>query len=727
MHYIITEKGTTARRIAAILSDGRAKKTKVGGVEKVAAYEFDGKVVVGLSGHIVQLDVPKEYKTWSLTNAYKLIDSELVVVPLKKEVVKALRQIAKDADALTLATDYDREGELIGVEALNIIKKSNPALLSPRASVKIDRMRYSAITEKEIKESFAARSEVDYNLAAAAEARQITDLVWGASLTRFVSLSASFSSLFSVGRVQSPTLALLVAREREIEKFVPRKYWEVTAKLKTAKGEIFEAAHEKGKFWKKADAEAAKARIEAAGVAGVAGVAGEGAGGGAGSSGAGSGDAVVCAVKTKLRTEKPPTPFDTTAFIRAAASFGFSPKRTMTVAESLYLAGLISYHRTDNTTYPKTLDLRALVKMFLGSRVLGVGVGEHAAKIAKKRTLKPTAGKKKTTDHPPIHPVATAEAGEKKIEEGSDEWKVYELVVRRFLATLSDPAKWKDTEVKVEAGGEILKAKGKELKERGFLAVYPYLKREKEVLKLPDLKKGERVEVVGVEVVEKETKPPNRISQAGLVKKMEELGLGTKSTRHEIIGKLYDREYVQGNPAKPTGKAFALVDALEKHATLVTKPEMTKTLEQEMDEISVGKRAKEEVVADSRRILKAAFKELTANREEIAKSLREAVKIDKVVGECPKCGSALLLRRSKRGKRFLGCSNYPDCSFSLPLPNSTTGKVVVTEDKCEEHPYLFKLKIVGKGKRRAWDFGCPYCNFLQWKEKKENENTKSSE
>ncbi len=680
MHYIITEKGTTARKIASILSNGSAKKRKIGNIE---AHEFDGKVVIGLSGHIIQWDVPKAYKNWSITNAYKLIDADLVVVPIKIEVVKALQQIARDADAITLATDYDREGELIGVEALRIIKKINP-------NVKVDRMRYSAITEKDIKESFAARSEVDHNLAASAEARQIIDLIWGASLTVFVSLSANHvgDDFFSVGRVQSPTLALLVEKEKEIEKFISRKYWELHAKLKTEKGEIFDVTHEKRKFWESEEADGIRSRIEAA------------------KSG------IVRAVKTKLRVDKPPAPFDTTGFIRAASSIGYTPRRAMNIAQSLYLDGLISYHRTDNTTYPDTLDLKALVKMFHGHEEFG----EHAKLLLKKKKLKPTAGKKKTTDHPPIHPVA--ETSKEKLDK--DKWKIYELVVRRFLATLSDPAKWEDTDVKIEIGSEPLEAKGKELKEQGFLAVYPYQKKEE--LTLPKLKEGDKVIVEDLEMEDKETKPPNRISQAGLIKKMEDLGLGTKSTRHEIIGKLYDRMYVQGNPAKPTEKAFALIDSLEKYAAMITKPEMTGTLEQEMDGISDGKRKKKEVADDSRKMLNAVFKVMMENREEIGKSLKEAIKSDKIVGTCPECGADLLLMKSKRGKRFVGCSNYPACSFPLPLPPN--GRLIVTKDKCDEHPFLFKLKIIkkGKGRGKTWDFGCPYCNFLQWKEKGKDKN-----
>ncbi len=682
MHYIITEKGTAAKRIAAILSSGKAKKKKVG---KTDAYEFDGKVVVGLSGHVLRLDFPPAYKDWNKVNPYNLIDAEIVSVALKKDLVNALKRVAKDADSVTIATDYDREGELIGVEALNVIKEIN-------SSLPIDRMRYSAITEKDIKDSFEARSEVDYNLAASAEARQIIDLMWGAALTRFISLTANRlgDDFFSVGRVQSPTLALLVDKEKEIKKFVARKYWELHAKLKTEKGELFEATHKTRKFWESEEVEEVKSRIEAAT------------------------EGFIRSVKKKLRVDKPPTPFDTTGFIRAASAMGYSPRRVMYIAESLYLQGFISYHRTDNTTYPKTLDLKALVKMFQDTKEFG----EYARMLSKKKQLKPTAGKKETKDHPPIHPVSAV--SKDKLEK--DEWKIYELVVRRFLATLSDAAKWEDTNVKIEIGDEPLDAKGKVLKQQGFLAVYPYQKKEE--LKLPELEEGEKVSIEDLVLDAKETKPPNRISQAGLIKKMDELGLGTKSTRHEIIGKLYERTYVQGNPGVPTEKAFALIDSLEKYAALITKSEMTGTLEQEMDGISEGKRKKEAVVDDSRDMLRAAFKEMTENREEMAKSFKDALKDAKIVGTCPECGANLFWATSKRRKRFIGCSNYPTCSFSLPLP--ATGRLIVTGDTCDTHPTLFKLKIIkkGKGKGRPWDFGCPYCNFLQWQAQKTSEEKK---
>ncbi|MCW7079676.1 MAG: DNA topoisomerase I [Candidatus Methanospirare jalkutatii] len=708
MHCIITEKDTAARRIAAILSGGKAKLKKVGGIN---TYEFDDKVVIGLRGHIFQFDFPEKYKNWSRIDPYELIYADLVTVPIRKDVVKALEKIARRAERVTIATDYDREGELIGVEALSIVKRVNPA-------VAVDRMRFSAITEKDIKESFASRTEIDFNLAAAAEAREIIDLIWGATLTRFFSLAAQRlgKDFLSVGRVQSPTLALLVDREREIATFVPQKYWEIHAHILSQRGK-FEAKHP-SKFSQRSEAEKALARIKSA-------------------------SAVIAEVREKERREKPPTPFDTTAFILSARRIGFSPKRAMDIAENLYLRGLISYHRTDNTVYPATIDLRGKVKMLTRIPALK----PHAEEILRKKRLKPTEGKKKTTDHPPIHPVSVPSSPQAGGESGGsggsgaearlseEEWRIYELVARRFLATLSDDAVWKDTVVRISAGGEMLVARGKELKNAGFLAVYTYAKRAEQ--KIPPLREGETVRIEKVEIVEKETEPPKRISQASLVKKMEELGIGTKSTRHEIISKLYERKYLKGDPAKPTEKAIALIELLRKYAPVITKADMTRALEQEMEKISEGTRSKEEVVSASREMLVSVFKEMETHRTEIGEALKEAGRADENVGACPECSSRLIIRSSRRGKRFIRCEKYPECSFSLPLP--AKGRILVTEEHCDVHPSLLKLKIVnaakgaskgsgggekGKSGRRSsvWDFGCPLCNFLRWKEENEGKN-----
>jgi len=582
--------------------------------------------------------------------------------------VSALKTLGKKADTVTIATDYDREGELIGVEALNIVKGSNP-------KIKADRARYSAITPAEIKNTFKNLTAIDFNLAAAGESRQIIDLVWGAALTRYLSVTSKRlgKRFLSVGRVQSPTLALIVDREKEREAFVPEPYWELYAVHK----EGFTSKHRKDRFWEKDKFDQVLLKVKDAK------------------------EGTVSDVKKGKRTEKPPTPFNTTEFIRAASRIGLSPANAMRIAENLYTNGFISYPRTDNTVYPESLDLKALVSMFLKSEF-----GEYASKLLKK-PLKPTAGKKESTDHPPIHPASLASRKQLK----DDEWKVYELVVRRFFATFADATLWKTLRVIIDIKGEDFVANGAVLVEPGWRYYYPYHESEDRIL--PDLKAGQVLGIEKFETESKTTKPPGRYGQARLIKVMEDLGLGTKSTRHEIIQKLYDRAYVHGTPIQPTKTAYSVVDTLEKYAKMVVVPDMTSKLEGDMSDIADGKITEDTVITESKEMLDSIFDDLVTNKEKIAEGLRDGLYTDTVVGPCPECGADMVVRPSRFGM-FIGCTNYPDCKFALSIPSSKYGMVIVTDKVCEEHNlHLLMIAIAGK---RPIDVGCPYCNHLKWEE-----------
>ena len=323
----------------------------------------------------------------------------------------------------------------------------------------------------------------------------------------------------------------------------------------------------------------------------------------------------------------------------------------------------------------------------------------------------PTRGKRSTTDHPPIYP--TVPVGKSELKD--DQWRIYELVVRRFFATLADKCVWDATSLKVDIGQEPFRASGARLVEAGWRYYYPYSKAEEHIL--PVLKEGERLKVLGHNVEAKETQPPARYGQGKLIKLMDDLGLGTKSTRHDIISKLYARAYVQGNPMRPTNTAYAVVDTLQKYAPTITKPEMTQTLENDMTQISERKIKEDEVIEESRVMLTSVFDELTQNQEGIGQSLKDGLRTDKIVGTCEKCKSELIIRRGHRGSRFIGCSGYPECRFTLPLPRF--GTLIVTDKQCEEHG-MFHVRIINKGKR-PWDLGCPHCNFLEWQAKKSQE------
>ena len=682
MHLIIAEKHIAAKRIAAILAPKKPKQVRVSGVD---TYEYgtdaDKTISMGLSGHIVGVDFPKTYNNWQKVDARLLIDAEIISTPTHVKIVSALKKLGKNATKITIATDYDREGELIGAEALEIIKKINP-------DVPFDRVHYSAITPKAINDAFSNPTTVDFNLADAGHSRQVIDLIWGAALTRYVSISAGrLGRMFlSVGRVQSPTLALIVDREKERDAFIPEPYWEIFATLSDQNKETFLTQHKTKRFLDKQEADSVLAKI------GIA------------------KDAVVSSVVKSKKMDKVPTPFNTTEFITAASSIGLSPANAMRLAESLYTAGFISYPRTDNTVYPESVDMRTHIELFK----VGGAFKQYAEQLLKKTELVPTRGKKETTDHPPIFPASLA----KKSELKDDEWKVYELIVRRFFATFADQAEWETMRVKFDINDEEFNVSGARLIVPGWRWYYPYNAPEDRLL--PVLQEGDKLSVDKTEIVDKETNPPSRYGQGRLIRIMEELGLGTKATRHDIISKLYSRAYVHGNPLQPTKTAYAVVEALEEYAATITKPDMTSKLEEDMDKIAEGDIKEDDVVQESREMLDSVFEDLEKNKEDISESLRTGLREDKVVGTCQKCGSQLMVRRSKRGSRFIGCEGYPDCNFSLPLPKS--GQVIVTDKLCEEHG-LYHIRIITPG-RRPWNLGCPNCNFIEWQASQEAEKAK---
>jgi len=674
---IITEKDNAARRIADILSGGSAEADRQNGVN---VYKWGGKRCIGLSGHVVGVDFPSEYNDWRDVEPVELIDAPIDKHPTQENIVSALRLLARRAGRVVIATDYDREGELIGKEAYELVREVNE-------DAPIDRVRFSSITENEVVDAFENPDELDFNLAAAGEARQIIDLVWGAALTRFLSLSARQlgDDFISVGRVQGPTLKLIVDREREIEAFDPEDYWELFADLEKADSDAngsFEAQYfyldeddnEAERVWNEDDAERAYEILEA------------------------SSTAAVDSVRRRTRTDDPPAPFNTTQFIRAASSIGYSAQRAMSIAEDLYTAGYVTYPRTDNTVYPDDLDPRELLDAFTGTR----DFGDDATSLLDQEEIEPTAGDEETTDHPPIHPTAELPSHSDLSE---DEWEVYELVVRRFFATVAESATWEHLRVVASVGDDeelSLKANGKRLLEPGYHAVYPYSNASESFV--PDVTEGEELAVTETRLDAKQTQPPRRYGQSRLIETMESMGIGTKATRHDIIQKLYDRGYIESDPPRPTRLARAVVEASEEFADRIVSEEMTAQLEQDMQAITRGDATLEEVTDESREILESVFEGLMESGEEVGEHLQKSLKADKTVGECPECGGDLVIRKSRRGSYFIGCDSYPDCTYTLPLPS--TGKPLLLEETCEEHGLAHVKMLAG---RKTFVHGCPLC------------------
>ncbi len=668
MRLIISEKANTAKKIAGFLAEGKVKDGKHRSIPH-HTFEWGGEecVSVGLKGHVLNPEYPEEYSNWQKVEPSSLIDAEILKSVSEKGVADAVRSLSKKADRVIIATDFDREGELIGVEALSLVFEANPKLMDH-----VERSRFSALTKGEVTRAFEELVEVSRELAAAGEARQDIDLIWGATLTRWVSRATKRygNAFLSVGRVQSPTLVLISERERERRAFTPEPYWEIEANLRN--GEAFDARHATGRFKDEAAARAAHEAI--------------------------TDTALVEEVKEKSATRPAPIPFNTTGFLTAAANIGISPSRAARLAEDLYTDGYISYPRTDNTVYPRSLELREV----LGQLKRVEGVGQHAERLLSSEKLSPTRGKKETTDHPPIYP--TGYASKKALRD--DQWKIYQLVVRRFLATLSRPAKTLRTTVRLTSGGEPLVAGGTVLTEEGWLAVYPYGRRPDE--EMPKLQEGQEIKVVGKELFAKETQPPGRYGQGRLLRVMEDLGLGTKATRPSIIQNLYDRGYVHDDPLVPTETGMAVARALKDFASEIATHEMTAELERSMDDISEGRTSKDDVVDKSRDVLRRVYEHLTESETQFADIVWDGIREDSVLGPCKKCGRNLTVKRARKsGKRFAGCEGYPDCDQTYSLPQR--GEIIPLGTLCEACGSP-EIKVVG-GRGRPWitciDMDCP--------------------
>ena len=628
---VVAEKFNTALRIAIVLSDGRMKRARLEGTN---VFRFDRPegpyAVVGLRGHIVELDYPKELSEWTLTGLPKLLETAPLKRVTETGIVAALQAIVREFDRVIIATDFDREGELIGLECLELLQKVHPR-------IEVKRARYSALTRDAIESSFAHLESLDHALAEAAEARQEIDLVWGALLTRYLSLTAQQrgNSFLSVGRVQTPTLALLVERDQAIKEFVPTPFWEIVATGEKG-GEEFRLHHHHGIFEKKDDADRVF-RVVANAKSGV-----------------------VREFAQEETRRRPPVPFSTTLFVAEATRLGLGAARVMQIAEALYTQGLISYPRTDNTVYPRGLGLRSLVEKFREGPF-----SEAAEFVLTQPSFRPTRGRTETTDHPPIYPTGVVDP--KKLR--PDHAAVYELVVRRFLATVAPDALGLGRTAAVEVHGERFEGKGQHLTDPGWYRVYPYSKPDE--VPMPKLVVGETVAIPKVELLEDQTRPPRRYSQGSLIQEMERLGLGTKSTRHDVLQKLFDRHYVNQRQLEPTSTGIAVTEALKAHAPVITRPEMTHRLEEDMELVAESKKPKSEVLEESREMLREAYALLSANTDGVKETLTGALDRQHFVGPCARCGGALRLARSPRGARWVQCVNNPaSCTATYALPSA---------------------------------------------------------
>ncbi len=690
---IIAEKPQAAKRIAEALADDKLKK-----IEKRGAYYYefkrDGKphICVPAVGHLFVLNEKKEKKGWT----YPIFSYEWIPTFKRRGMVwvkkyyENIKELAEKADEFIDAADYDTEGEVLLYNILRFICDVKDA----------KRMIFSTLTKDELIESYEnARPHISFDVLEAGLTRHELDFLWGLNTTRAMTLAMKKQfrgfQVISSGRVQSPTLFLLEEKEKEIKKFVPVPFWQIQAYIKYNKIKLL-ANYEKDQIWKKDEAN----KI-------VKGCKGK--------------KAEAKDIQKRIYNQKPPIPFNTTTLqTEAYNQFKYSPRQTMSLAEALYQEGLISYPRTASQKLPSKINY---IKILKGLKAIK-GFGKLVDKILAKKEIKPTEGKKEDKAHPAIFPT-----GEIPKKLTAQQKKLYELIVRRFLACFGDPAKKESIKIILDINGHKFNIAGRRILEKGWTEFYEkFLSYEEQVL--PEIEKGEKLDVEKINMLDKETQPPNRYSQGSIVKEMEERGLGTRATRAQILQTLYDRGYIVDKSIRVTQLGETVVNVLQKYCPDVLSEELTRHFEQEMEDVMENKKKREEIVEEAKKVLTKILDKFKKNEEKIGKELIQSFikykRKQKSIGICPKCGKELRIIKSRRtGKRFVGCTGYKDgCRYSMPLPQR--GMITPTDKLCKEcGSPMITVKIMGKRPfTTCINIDCPTKDkYKKNKEEKEKKKT----
>ncbi len=644
---IITEKPAAAAKIAAALSG--ATDEKITDKNRVSYYEFykgSQRYLVGCAvGHLFGVQqveargpFPNFDIDWFPTGRKKKKD-------FTKKYLAVLRKLAKQSKEFIVATDFDVEGEVIGWNVVRFVCKKKDA----------KRMKFSLLTKEALEESFEnLLPTLNWGAAVSGETRHYLDWFYGINLSRGLMKALSSTGTFrilSIGRVQGPALKIVVDREREIEAFESEPYWNVFLQVKDIKsGSKLEVKYPKDIFNKS----------ELLRFKHLQGKKGE----------------AVTTVSEKIVPA--PVPFDlTTLQTEAYKNCGSTPAQTLKTAQSLYLSGAISYPRTSSQKYDKSIGYDKILKR----------LKKHTSKVKYAVNDKPTEGKKKDPAHPAIYPT-----GEKvKIPERDK--KIYDLIVKRFISCFCESAILDRKRVAVKVGGLGFSANGTQIKEKGWMNVYPHGTKE---AKIPTLD-GE-VDVLEIRTEEKETKPPRRYSAASLIKELEKKNLGTKATRANIIETLYSRGYVREKAIEVTELGLRMCETLESYAPVILSEEMTASMTTELEKIEVAESGFEEmekkVLEDSKIVVTKIAEGMTANLEAMGKSLADAnakvweeEKEENTMDKCRVCGKGnLRVMYGKRfGRYFVSCDAYPDCKtiYSLP-PKGQMKPARVSKKQAEE-------------------------------------------
>lgn len=674
---IIAEKPAAAAKIAAAL--GRAIKKSIG---KATYYEInkDNKkiTIVPAVGHLFTL--AEKEKTWK----YPVFDIEWKPTYLTsqssafaKSYFENIKKLSEKATDFVVATDYDIEGEVIGLNIIRFICKQKDA----------KRMKFSTLTVHDLKTAYEnMHKTLDWGQAEAGETRHYLDFYWGINLSKAITdalyLTTHKFQALSIGRVQGPALAILTKREREIAKFVSKPYWQIFILLNLF-GKQYKAIHKKEKFWKETEAKEIFEKLKGK-------------------------KAKVSKIQKTKQIISVPVPFDLTSLqIEAYRCFKISPKATLQIAQDLYTSAYISYPRTSSQKLPSTINYKKILINLAGQKIYE----QLISKVINKKPLKPKQGTKTDPAHPAIYPTGLAP---KNLD--SKARAIYDLIVKRFIAVFGEAGQRETTTITFEVSKEPFILKGTRTTKPGWQELYqPYVKKEE--IELPLLKEGQEFEQKP-KLDKKKTEPPKRYSPASIIKELEKQGLGTKATRAAIIDTLFQRGYIKDTSIQVTKFGQEIINTFEKYAPEILSKELTRKFEKEMEKIRERKLKKEKVLEEAKKIIIKLCKEISDNKGKIGKSLATALyetqKKESVLMKCPVCkkGNLKIIVSKKTGKRFLACSEYPKCKTTWPLPQK--GSIKILKTKCKECGTP-KIAIYKKG-RKPWIF-CPNPNCPSKKSK----------
>jgi len=594
----------------------------------------------------------------------------------QREWLRAIQELAKDADRFINACDYDIEGSLIGYM---ILKNACDG-----ADRKAARMRYSTLTRSDLKDAYLNLiPELDYQLIHAGMCRHEVDWLYGINLSRALTESVRECSnryvTLSTGRVQSPTLRFIVEREVEIHNHVSKPYWTIDAEVEM-NGVLIQAEYAKRRFEGKPEAESVvKEVVDKSGY--------------------------ITEIQQKQVRTMAPHPFDlTTMQSEAYKNFHFGPSQTLRVLEKLYLKAIVSYPRTSSQKLPPSIDYRRILE---GLRKKPEYRG-LSSELLSEPALKPSEGDKTDPAHPAIYPtgqlfVVRLERSEKAI---------LDLVVRRFMATFAPAAVRQNQHATLEVEGKhVFHLQGSRVIGEGWMRFYsPYVDVREAVL--PPLSKGQIVTIKEISAKEHLTAPPPRYNPSSLLKEMGDNEIGTKATRAAIIDTLYKRGYVTGESMRPTPIGNKITEVLKLHCPEIVDVSFTRDLETQMNSIELGKARHETVIAEAIEELKSIMKQMNTYKNDIGRGLYDAIRNTQLQGitlrvVCPNCGLALRIIRSRRTrKRFIGCSGAlrSGCRFSLPLPQS--GTIELMDRLCRKCGFQL---VIAKGNRGRPFISCPKC------------------